>query len=333
MNIFKTLPENQYPYPLQDWKKEEHYSNQFDYVNITDELLQRFLKNNISYQASLKNYLTRKYRGETYTPHFNFLVVPETEFWRVDQGDSCSLNEDISDFWGWEFLRRNHAYQYAYDRYMNKENFDNEKLTLIYRPMEGFIDGFCTFINEPYIVNDDGTTFPLIKYIRDFFGIKPHKGELPNPRTKHINCYFHFNRFKPAVSELNFNNEAECQQSLSPRFKDEIVFRVHVGLPLRPQYKFIEEAMKVEAKRQGYKDNQKPNNDTFKKYIRILDAKRSGADFGEIADMIYPQTENIYPDYKGTKAVRGLYKPALEMTRKGYFRLFFSRDEFSFPKI
>ena len=302
--MVKNLPDDvKYPYPIHDWMDDKKYSSPHDYLIRPEKYLHKFFYRNKTYQISLEKYLSRKYRGDTYTPYFFLEDLPlhEQSIEIVLKGVSCRVSHDINIFWGWEFLRRNGDYQYLYDHYVSSELSEFEKLNCANKIVEGF-------------------------------GIKAVDTRLPNPRDSHPH-YAHFMVLNPGVTISTFNNKIEHKRILEPRFEEEIVFRVNVGLPLPAQLEHIKTTMQAHAERKGYKNSQRPNNEEFKRFIRVLDAEYSGVEKEVIASEIYPYSDNTYGGgYSGNGAVSNALERGFQLAEKGYLRYFYHNEQFDHLK-
>ena len=54
-------------------------------------------------------------------------------------------------------------------------------------------------------------------------------------------------------------------------------------------------------------------------YLRVLDAVCYGADKNEISEEVFPEVDNAYPDYLGSKRVDNAYASAVRI-RDGDYR-------------
>ncbi|MCP0916752.1 hypothetical protein MUB05_09120 [Acinetobacter indicus] len=79
---------------------------------------------------------------------------------------------------------------------------------------------------------------------------------------------------------------------------------IDLSIPIDLQIKKLKEDIKF---REEYDEiNMVIKNYRFsdwKEYLKILDAKYSGLDESQIAEQLYPEVENIYPDYSGKKRI------------------------------
>jgi len=80
------------------------------------------------------------------------------------------------------------------------------------------------------------------------------------------------------------------------------IITIDRALPLEPQLDEIREQVAIKNEL----DNEKPPLGNLRlsewpAYLRVMDARAAGADFDEIAAVIYPKTDNTYPDHAGRK--------------------------------
>ena len=59
----------------------------------------------------------------------------------------------------------------------------------------------------------------------------------------------------------------------------------------------------------------------WKNLLRVFDAKKEDYKPQKIAEIIFPDTENEDPDYKGSKKVRDYFDDANELIEGGYRKI------------
>jgi hypothetical protein len=176
--------------------------------------------------------------------------------------------------WAWEFLRRNLEYQRDYA----------ELIAPYYSAERGLDD-------ELRIA--DGKPDP-IRAMREKFGVL-----LPfDPADARARPLFESN----LVSVRDWS----ASETL-PRNQTAIVF--DMLWPLEPQ---IERALSylrgrrawLESKGEISPEMRRNHVEKWREYLRLLDGEAAGHKTSELAAIVFPDIENVYPDYAGNRAVR-----------------------------
>jgi hypothetical protein len=221
--------------------------------------------------------------------------------------DSDTLNGKI--MWAWEFLRRNPKYQQAYNMYKQTPDAGEKML-------------FGLEIARNY-----GFRFKPVDPSRDNpFALTPAEISDLTPEEKTVLMHTFFNFSSPVRVLNNFSKlwglmSSPVQSELITQGlgSNDIVIAFDVRLPAASQAevarRYIEDLQEL---LQINPLEHKLHFGEFKNYLRILDAKLTGAVDDEIASKIYPRTSGQEDARQGTNAVLSAYKRAKDIRDKDY---------------
>jgi len=102
--------------------------------------------------------------------------------------------------------------------------------------------------------------------------------------------------------------------------QDQIVVWLNLAWPIGPQIKNAKEVFKAERGRRQISST-RVRTDTYKNYLRVLDAVAAGTHLKKIAATIYPRRVNKHPEYNGTQAVRDDLKAAERLRDHDFWRI------------
>jgi len=110
--------------------------------------------------------------------------------------------------------------------------------------------------------------------------------------------------------------------------KEPAQFAIRFALehPLAPQLAAAEQLLKTERDRLAEQKQIEPVTTRnrarlYQTYLRVLDAEASGATIQEIAETLFPDRPNDYPDRTGDQAVRDALEAAKKLRDGGYRNL------------
>ena len=114
-----------------------------------------------------------------------------------------------------------------------------------------------------------------------------------------------------------------------PKEHAQIAIRFNLEYPLELQIAAAAQRLKHERERlekegqiQPIKNRRRLQRvELYRTYLRLLDAKEAGASVRQMAEFLYPDTPNDYPDFPGDQAVRGALKAAKKIRDHDYRNL------------
>lgn len=176
--------------------------------------------------------------------------------------------------WRWEFLRRNPEYQAFYEKHKDDE-----------RPP------YCGEYGIRSLYD------PL--FDRAYEGFLPPSGLMELPT---------FETVRKWEKVPGYTAERALESILSTltefQFLGDTIAVINRALPIEPQLAAIRESVEM----RNALDGQTPailrdRRAEWPSYLRILDGLAEGATFDEVAAVLYPETDNSYPDFAGRKRV------------------------------
>jgi Uncharacterized conserved protein (DUF2285) len=90
--------------------------------------------------------------------------------------------------------------------------------------------------------------------------------------------------------------------------------------PIEAQLKRAKELLARQAA-QSERVKFRLRSDQYPKYLRLLDAKAADASTSKIAELIYPQVNNKYPEYEGNRRARDDLKIAERLRDRDFRRI------------
>jgi hypothetical protein len=222
--------------------------------------------------------------------------------------------------WAWEFLRRNEKFR---DFWLNK--------------VEPFMRADGRIGRDP-----TGRFWPYHKEMQGTFGIMDPWSPRQNSRippfcdcaTKFVAApaeVYEFlaaapapvpgNPFVPA-SLANTSKEMLLERAKLELTWFEMGFAIDLSLPLDDQFKVIRmlaEESQLTLKRADRIDPKTARtSDQYARYLRILDAEGVGAKRSVIADALFPDIDNVYPEHRRLKAFDNARLEARRLRDSGY---------------
>lgn len=193
--------------------------------------------------------------------------------------------------WAWEFLRRNADYQKAWA----------EMIAPYYSADLGY---------DPDLPRAAGIPDPL-SAMRDKFGVAFLPPDPADSRTVPV---FEHNL-------IYENHPGAVSGSLA---RDQVAVVFNLAWPLEPQIARAERSIRERRERlvaRGEITATAPRNHKalWQDYLRLLDGEAAGLQTARLAAIIYPKTENLDPDYAGSRAVTNGLKAARKL-RDGDWR-------------
>jgi hypothetical protein len=204
--------------------------------------------------------------------------------------------------WGWEFLRRNPAYQ---------QDWETELAPLIAARGKAFdrtksgeykFARWLTYWNSPA-----GNPFVHVGFK---YGLaRAEDPAFANPRIAPSSAGGgFFLTCPPGLSEYI------AQVSIK---RNEIYVKFDLDVDLFSQMEAAKFALKKEAFGIKFKTWRRREEDWLD-YLRVLDAEAVEADRGKIGDVLYPNLRNDYPDYRRQERLRDHIVAAHRMRDEGY---------------
>lgn len=210
-------------------------------------------------------------------------------------------------YWAWEFLRRNEKYQTAYSNLSSILEYKGLSSHKIY-------NGIPVYAGKKGFPPDIQKELHLVSIQFGFNLFVPDPSipfrDVPNAAWRTgLTDTFH-----PTETGIITNTVLS---------HGEILWRFNVNLPIEPQIKEAKRCLKQFKELNHIDGSQalKYRGNSFPLYLRILDARARGATYDEIANYLYPDTPNEYPDYTGRDAVKKATKEALRLLEGGYMLL------------
>ncbi len=239
--------------------------------------------------------------------------------------DDLSLGQ-----WAWQFLRRNAEYQTDFGKWHELlDGLDDPK-----RRLPTIDQDLSFFVCDPPA--SDGETYATYRkrvggrwlgdkalyfHLGEKYGFRPD-GRLwrllPDPREDRRRVIFE-------TSIIDYiPGSPEGRRKYVGRVKAfEVLVRFNLEWPIDVQLemaqKTLKRARKYYKKNEAFEPIEKRNRlDKFQLYIRLLDAKVSGAKAGEMAAVLLPNRDNSYPDYGADKNIRDGLKAAHKLRDRDY---------------
>ena len=218
---------------------------------------------------------------------------------------SSSLSE--IEFYAWQFLRRNPEYQQDYEKELAKYN-ERERNTPPDEREFGSIWGLLP--EDPKIA----TKWGLEALIN------------PNENSPFMLFDRKYGRLilgKNYRTLIGYPEEYESvSESMVPDNKVAIVFEMR--LPITPQIKLAQKYL-IEFQKEIKKTTHikikkfiKPRVSNWPDYLRVYDAYADGVAPIEIASIIFPGDENVYPKFNANKKVAHYKRQADKLINRGY---------------
>lgn len=268
--------------------------------------------------------------------------------WLPDWRNETSYNfpqRNSWRLWSWEFLRRNPEYQKAW-----REHYVDGPLKwvveLVHNAEARSPEEMAAFVgekNERFELNvcdppalpgetreqwlariGEGNETPLAVHLAKQFGL--FSGNLCDPS---INT--------PPVWWVSFDSSAGpayldwfpgCPESvlgMRPEAPEDFVVRFNLNRSLAMQWKRIKRSMEYQRKKLSEEglispENPRTHGSNFPSYLRVLDAKTSGASVPDMASVIYSHLPNDYPECQAKQTVRN-HLSAAEKLRDSDYRV------------
>jgi hypothetical protein len=100
------------------------------------------------------------------------------------------------------------------------------------------------------------------------------------------------------------------------QYQGDTLVTINRALPIEPQLDAIREAVAIRNELDGVRPAfERDQRAKWPQYLRIIDGKAAGNSDDEIAAVIYPDTDNGYPDFPGRKRVKAAAKQATYLAR------------------
>lgn len=231
--------------------------------------------------------------------------------------------------WAWEFKRRNHAYQQDYELLKRVEAENSQAITTPY----GF--GRWAYVPPPTakeskeqynerILKEYGGSNELIlldKYLTEKWGLW---GEMVDPKKNYSKevriCGVTRVRIIGQKAEFDGFRDPDFSYDISGCFEKENEVLLAFDLD-QPTPKLIDDAKSfLEMLQDDMRSKPKAKRaqkELYPIYLRVLDGKDSEATFKEMAEEIFPQIENGYPDFNGNQRIKDNINAA-EKLRKSF---------------
>jgi hypothetical protein len=247
--------------------------------------------------------------------------------WRDESLYPQQENTTITQ-WAWEFLRRNPNYQDDYNKYKELgENCLRGEIPYLDEAPDYYL-GFDLRRSKKDEEYKQIITGPTISEHREYLVIKtPYnyfcskyglRNFFPDPACNNPTIQFQY----LGVSYFSFT-DIPIPGGLKPKRPAEIAVIFHLDLSLERQLKEMKKFLIKEKERLIDKEaincvEKRNRAEQYKEYLRILDADISEASTKEIAEAIYPDQSNEYPDYTADKAVNHDLKAAKKLRDNDY---------------
>jgi len=184
--------------------------------------------------------------------------------------------------WRWEFLRRNPEYQAFHAEH---KDCDPRKFTVWQFGLRSLYDP----------IFDDA-----------YQGMLPPASIIQLPTFEDVEKWEHVSGYTAERGVfMLLRNLTELQ------YQGDTLVTINRALPIEPQLDAIRESVARKNELDGV-------NPAFKRdqsakwplYLRVLDGKAANASDDEIAAAVYPDADNVYPDYPGRKVTKAAAKQA-----------------------
>lgn len=232
--------------------------------------------------------------------------------------EKISLNQKA-----WEFLRRNPKYQEDYSRYMELQDkyasrYIPQELVRQYRPT-----GAILIIDKEIIWPDGKKTTKYIspiKYVQRKYGLR---FGLPNPALKYMDQMFGFE----GACGFSYLTYIEGNKgAIAPESQNEVIMCIDFSLPdeiLIKRFKNELKRIRHEFKLSGIDapTSKRDIGSKYRDYLRVLDAYESKADVRVIATILFPNLDNIDPDYAANQKVNNYFRAAIKLRDSDYQHL------------
>lgn len=233
--------------------------------------------------------------------------------------------------WVWEFVRRNPEFQKMFDEFARP--FWTEWLIANQKFISAEKWDVREYTNSPAALAS--LRIPLDDWRIARFGLAPTIGrpETPSAFVPESRSFLPPTLFAGMSPEFVFCNDDwvdrdDMTDDTLESSNDHRAAWVKIDFrrPLAPQVEGIERWAKDHQKKLvngGMLSPKifKPRNKKFIEYLRVLDAKDSGAKQGEIARVLFPSKPNRYNDKQGDKAVENAFRAAKKMRDGGWREL------------
>jgi hypothetical protein len=194
--------------------------------------------------------------------------------------------------WAWQFLRRNPEYQRAWEQHIRPD----------YDPSE---------LSEPV---DHGRRRRRVGRLRveenTIFEKHFRIGTYPPPAPSEPTAKLGFIAISYAVKSKRW------KEKIAPE-DDQVLVVFDLNQSIEGQLADASHVLKSFQGRRQFR----ARVGSYRRYLRLLDAKAVGASNADIAKVLYPEIENIYPGYEGSRRVRKDLKIAERLRDHDYWRI------------
>lgn len=224
------------------------------------------------------------------------------------------MGNHTSELWAWEFLRRNQEYRKDWETALAKWNKRRNRGKSSWRQL----------VDQGYNAENERPERISFKNARSRWGLLEQNIVDPDIDIDKRNNEFNMPLFYEA-GLLFHDNEFSILQVLGIE-KSQVILLFDLNHRIKQQYdqneaellalqnEFLRGKRILDRKNTG-------KHDLWGKYIRILDAYEAKIKPSEIAPVIFPDLENDYPGFKGTRRVSSYFNSAKELVDGEYFKI------------
>lgn len=269
--------------------------------------------------------------------------------WRNEK-DYQYMDKHTPELWAWEFMRRNTKYikdwKSTLSAYRDRKKEEIPRIQAVLRNEEKYcflpsVPGFDKelYINELPERKKQVLTKLLHSFLKEDENYKPDTLFFNGARSKWgllIDEIIDPDIDKPIFGDPYDTLFYTCGGVFSAdNFhiltftgieKSNAVAVFDLSKPIQQQYEQLKNDLEEEQKEflRGGKIPIRKNvnkKEIWKRYTRILDAYKEKVKPKDIASNIFPNTENIYPDFLGNKNVESNYKLAKKLVDEDYLKI------------
>lgn len=262
--------------------------------------------------------------------------------WRDESTYKFPKRQNLTG-WAWEFLRRNPAYQNAWqDNYVdgplrwirellgNRGSLSEAESKSIYADNEDRFDNMhCDppalpgETEKQYMARVERSRMvPLGCHLSEIFGLSGP--DICDPAEDNFQKPFgpvFLSLFGPTF--VPWSPCAPIKHGLVPEAPGHFVARFDLNLPINLQLDRIKRTMNAQRSslsKEGHISpiSKRPHTDLYPRYIRLLDGKQSGASNSEMASVLFPTMSNEYPGYQGNRSVKNQLRAAEKLRDRDY---------------
>jgi len=196
--------------------------------------------------------------------------------------------------WAWQFLRRNPEYQQAWEQHI-RPHYDPSDLSEA-------IDSKSSHMRLRRL---DRPQLEETRVFQEQFRIGTHPPPAPSEPTA-----------KLGFVAIRY---AEIRGEYTPRIPpgdDQVLMLFHLNLSIERQFADARKLLTSLRRRQFH-----ASFDQYQRYLRLLDAKAVGASNADIAQVLYPTVENIFPAYDAKNRIRRDMRIARRLRDHDYWRI------------